>query len=321
MTERYLRLTLNERVQHLNLFINFTILVITGFALKYPEAFWASPITDVPLGMTFRGFLHRLSGVAVLTLGMYHLLYLMFSERGRGIAKDMIPGLKDGRDMWETLKNNLFINRPLLQIKMGRFNFREKFEYLGLIWGTMVMTVTGFILWFKEVWLAFFPMWSYEVARSIHFYEAILATLTILVWHFYSVIFNPDVYPMSWAWITGSLSEHEMEAEHALELEEIRAAQKGKAIGSNQAEACGDGRMPSSYEGSKEWAFSLQRFYAVVQGLNESIKNWKGDMSPAEGGEGCSKTLRTDTEATPGEKERKQAGQSISDFCNRATTG
>ena len=63
MAEKYLRLTLNERVQHLNLFINFTILVITGFALKYPEAFWASPIADVPLGMTFRGLLHRLSGV------------------------------------------------------------------------------------------------------------------------------------------------------------------------------------------------------------------------------------------------------------------
>ncbi len=56
MAKKYLRMTLNERIQHLNLAINFTILVITGFALKYPEAFWASPITDVPLGMTFRGF-------------------------------------------------------------------------------------------------------------------------------------------------------------------------------------------------------------------------------------------------------------------------
>ena len=69
MTKKYLRLTLNERAQHVNLFINFTILVITGFALKFPEAFWVSPITDVPAGMTLRGFLHRLSGVAIVTLG------------------------------------------------------------------------------------------------------------------------------------------------------------------------------------------------------------------------------------------------------------
>jgi len=277
MTQKYLRLTLNERVQHLNLFINFTILVITGFALKYPDAFWVSPITDVPLGMTLRGFLHRLSGVAILTLGMYHILYLMFSERGRGIAKDMIPGLKDARDMWETLKNNLFINRPARQLKMGRFNFREKFEYLGLIWGTLVMTVTGFILWFKESWLMFFPMWTYEIARAIHLYEAILATLTILVWHFYSVIFNPDVYPMSWAWITGLLSEHEMELEHGLEMERIRAGQRGVAPEATSAGGHSGVRLNTMYEESGERGFSLQHFYALVHGLNESIKGWKGD--------------------------------------------
>src|SRR4030042_5293789 len=199
MVKKYLRMTLNERIQHLNLFINFTILVITGFALRYPEAFWASPITDIPMGMTLRSFLHRLCGVATVTLGGYHLLYLVFMARGRQIALDMIPTWKDAIDLWETLRNNLFINRPAKEIKMERFNFREKFEYLGLIWGTIVMTVTGFILWFKTEWLNYFPMWTFDVARAIHFYEAILATLTIIVWHFYLVVFSPDVYPMNWA--------------------------------------------------------------------------------------------------------------------------
>ena len=82
--KKYLRMTLNERFQHFNLFINFTILVITGFALKYPEAFWASPITDVPMGMTFRGLLHRLSGVAIVTLGGYHILYMISQHGGKG---------------------------------------------------------------------------------------------------------------------------------------------------------------------------------------------------------------------------------------------
>ena len=157
MTKRYLRMTLNERMQHLNLAVNFTLLVITGFALSYSTAFWVSPITDAPMGMTLRGFLHRLCGVATVFLGGYHLLYLAFTERGRGIVKDMIPGLKDATDLWETLKNNLFINRPAKALKMPRFNFREKLEYLGLIWGTMVMTVTGFILWFKTEWSMYFP--------------------------------------------------------------------------------------------------------------------------------------------------------------------
>ncbi len=280
MTKKYLRMTLNERVQHINLAINFTILVITGFALSYSTAFWVSPITDFPLGMTFRGFLHRLCGVATVTLGGYHLLYLAFTARGRGIAKDMIPGLQDAKDLLETLKNNFFINRPAKELKMPRFNFREKLEYLGLIWGTIVMTVTGFILWFKTEWLQFFPMWSWDVARAIHFYEAILATLTIIVWHFYSVVFNPDVYPMSWAWITGDLTEHEMKEEHGMELEKIKARERGELREFSEAAAVGGGRIYASrrekVEKEREKGPSIRRFYGIVQGFNENIKNWKG---------------------------------------------
>lgn len=277
MARKYLRMTLNERIQHLNLFINFTILVITGFALKYPEAFWVSPITNVPGGMTIRGFLHRLSGVAIVTLGIYHILYCAFTERGRGIIKDMIPRLKDVKDFWETLKNNLFINRPAKRVKMGRFNFREKFEYLGLIWGTIVMTVTGFILWFEVEWLRYFPKWTFDVARAIHFYEAILATLTIIVWHFYSVIFNPDVYPMNWAWITGYLSEHEMEHEHGLELEKIKSQERGKVIEFPEPISRDKDEAYSIYEkGREEKKGKISRLYEIVQDLNEAIKDWKG---------------------------------------------
>jgi cytochrome b subunit of formate dehydrogenase len=277
MVKKYLRMTLNERAQHVNLFINFTILVITGFALKYPEAFWVSPITDIPAGMTIRGFLHRLSGVAILTLSGYHILYMLFTQRGRGILKDMIPGLKDLKDAWETLRNNLFINRPAKEIKMSRFNFREKAEYFGLIWGTIVMTGTGFILWFEVEWLRYFPKWTFDVARAIHFYEAILATLTIIVWHFYSVIFNPDVYPMSWAWVTGHLTEHEMELEHGLELEKLRAEEKGKLVEFDEAAGAGGGRVYPPYREKEEKGFSIKRLYGTVQDLNETIKNWKGE--------------------------------------------
>jgi cytochrome b subunit of formate dehydrogenase len=275
--KKYLRMTLNERAQHLNLAINFTILVITGFALSFPKAFWVSPITDVPAGMTIRGFLHRLCGVATIFLGGYHILYCAFTERGRGIIRDMIPGLKDAVDLWETLKNNFFINRPAKKLKMPRFNFREKLEYFGLIWGTLVMTVTGFILWFEVEWLKYFPKWTFDLARTIHFYEAILATLTIIVWHFYSVIFNPDVYPMSWAWITGDLTEHEMEEEHGLELERIKAQEKGTLVEFGEAAAVGGGRViPLLHTDEKRKGSSLRRLFHTIKDFNETIKNWKG---------------------------------------------
>jgi len=277
MAKKYLRMTLNERMQHLNLAVNFTLLVITGFALSYSTAFWVTPIADVPMGMTLRGFLHRLCGVAILFLSGYHLLYLAFTERGRGIAKDMIPGWKDAIDLWETFKNNFFINRPAKELKMPRFNFREKLEYLGLIWGTIVMTVTGFILWFKTEWLQFFPLWTWDVARAIHFYEAILATLTIIVWHLYSVVWNPDVYPMSWAWITGDLTEHEMKLEHGLELEKVKAQESGKLVEFGKAAAVGGGKIYPLRLEEEEKSISIGRFYGTVKDLNERIKNWKGE--------------------------------------------
>ena len=275
MAKKYLRLTLNERFQHLNLMINFTILVITGFALKYPTAFWASPISEAPAGMTIRGFIHRLSGVAIVFLGGYHLLYLIFTGRGRQILLDMLPRWKDAKDLWQTLKNNLFINRPAQEIRMGRFNFKEKLEYLALIWGTFVMTVTGFILWYEVEWLRYFPKWSYDAARAIHFYEAILASLAILVWHFYSVLLDPDVYPMNWAWITGYLTEHEMKLEHGLELERIKASQKGELVEFDEAASSGGGRVyPLPQERGP--SSSLHRLCDTVRDLNEAIKKWRG---------------------------------------------
>jgi cytochrome b subunit of formate dehydrogenase len=71
------------------------------------------------------------------------------------------------------------------------------------MWGTVVMAVSGFLLWFNNLALQWFPKWVTDAATTLHFYEAILATAAIVVWHFYLVIFNPDVYPMDKAWITG----------------------------------------------------------------------------------------------------------------------
>ncbi|MDP1603443.1 MAG: hypothetical protein Q8M03_09285, partial [Legionella sp.] len=101
----------------------------------------------------------------------------------------------------------------------------EKAEYWALIWGTVVMAATGFAMWLDNTFLNLFGKLGYDVVRTIHYYEAWLATLAIIVWHFYFVIFNPDSYPMNTAWYNGTLTEREMEEEHPLELERIHAAE------------------------------------------------------------------------------------------------
>ena len=84
-----------------------------------------------------------------------------------------------------------------------RVGYVEKVEYWAALWGTVITAVTGLVLWFENLTLTWLPGWVPEAATVLHFLEAILATLAILVWHFYSVIFDPAVYPMDPAWLTG----------------------------------------------------------------------------------------------------------------------
>jgi cytochrome b subunit of formate dehydrogenase len=103
----------------------------------------------------------------------------------------------------------------------------EKLEYWAVLWGTFIMAGTGFIMWFQSAVLRRWPLLTIDLATVIHYYEAWLATLAIVVWHFYSVIFRPDVYPMSWAWLSGKLTGRQMAEEHPAELEAILATETG----------------------------------------------------------------------------------------------
>lgn len=106
--------------------------------------------------------------------------------------------------------------------RFGRFGYAEKFEYWAVVWGTVIMGVTGLAIWFKIDVTRWVPRWVIEVAITIHYYEAILACLAIVVWHFYHVIFDPDVYPMNWAWLDGKVSTTQCHDEHAPVAEEAK---------------------------------------------------------------------------------------------------
>ena len=224
----YIRMTLHERLQHAALVISFVLLVITGFMLRYPEAWWVVAIRNVSASaFEWRGLVHRVAGVAILIAGVWHIAYLAFTKPGRSLLWDLLPRKRDFIDPFLVLKYNLGLSKT--KPEFPRFCYIEKAEYWALVWGTILMGVTGMILWFENTSMGLFTKLGFDISRTVHFYEAILATLAIIVWHFYFVLFNPDIYPMNLAWLTGHISEREMLEDHALELKQLKEIDAKKA--------------------------------------------------------------------------------------------
>lgn len=228
------RLTLNERIQHFLLMGSFIVLVYSGFALKFPEAWWAAPLVRWEGAFVFRGWVHRIAAAVMIGLAIYHLFYMITTKRGKEHIKALIPKLKDLQDVIQMLRYyfGMVDEKP----KFDRYNYIEKAEYWALIWGTVVMSITGFILWFENISLRWFPKWITDVSTVIHLYEAVLATLAILVWHFYFQFIDPSIYPMNTTCITGKMPEDHFREEHPLEYERL-LAEKTEPASSNQAES------------------------------------------------------------------------------------
>lgn len=210
-----LRMTPNETMQHWVLMTSFTVLVVSGFALRFSEAWWVEVLFGWGGGKGFmiRGAIHRVAAVVFMFWSVWHLLYL-FTARGRKWFLDMIAGKRDLMNIWENIR--FLFGFSETQPRYGRFTYMEKCEYWALIWGAVIMTGTGLLLWFDnyfvETW--HLPKGVLDVMLVIHYYEAWLATLAIFVWHIYGTVFRPSVYPMNTAWLTGRMTKELYQHEH-----------------------------------------------------------------------------------------------------------
>jgi cytochrome b subunit of formate dehydrogenase len=213
---------------------SFIVLVITGFALKFPYSGLAEALA---MGEKLRSIVHRVAGVVLIGAGIYHLFYLAMTADGRRLIRAFAPRPKDAFDAFATMRYYLGLGGE--KPKFGRFSYAEKAEYWALVWGTVLMAVTGIMMWAKVTTGNLLARWWVDVATSIHYYEAILATLAIVVWHFYQVFLDPDVYPMNWAWYDGKMPVHRYRDEHPLDTEALAAADA--ATESNEDE---DGAAP-----------------------------------------------------------------------------
>jgi cytochrome b subunit of formate dehydrogenase len=214
------RMNLNEVWQHALLMISFIALVISGFALRFSESWFARFFFGWQGGFELRGLVHRISAVVFGITVVWHLIFVIVTHRGRGFVRDMLPHVRDVRQFGERILYN--VGRRPAPPAFGRFSYVEKAEYWALVWGTVVMIASGLALWFDNFFVHFLPKGFLDIALVVHYWEAWLATLAILVWHMYSTLFSPHVYPMNPAWLTGTMPEAMYKHEHPEHAEAAR---------------------------------------------------------------------------------------------------
>jgi len=227
-TGRYFkRMTFNQRVQHIILMISFFMLVLTGFPVTFPSSPASDGIVRLVGGFTMRGALHRAAATVLICLSIYHVIYMLSTRYGRSELRALRPNLHDLSDAVDMLK--FYVGLLPRKPQFDRYSYIEKFEYLAVAWGSAVMIVTGLLMWFQNQSMILLPKWVLDVAKVIHSYEAVLAFLAIIIWHFYHVHLNPEVFPMSRVWLDGNISEHEMKTLHPLEYARILKKEADRA--------------------------------------------------------------------------------------------
>jgi len=217
ISRTYERFPAMRRIEHLIMLLSFTILGLTGLPQKYPDSGISLGILNVLGGIENLRSIHHVAAIVMLLGTIWHILYFGYLSYVQRERLSMLPSLQDGKDALQAFLYNVGMSKQHPQ--MGRYTFEEKMEYWAFVWGTIVMVVTGFMMWNPIATVKFLPGEFVPAAKAAHGGEAVLAVLAIIIWHMYGVHikrFNKSMF-------TGQMSEEVMMDEHPLELADIKA--------------------------------------------------------------------------------------------------
>ena len=227
----FFRFTVNQRLQHILLASCVITLVLTGMPLKFHNVKWAPYLYSQLGGIQLAPIIHRVAGVILLLLFLYHIGYLAYNFYVREIAplkksgkiglaaivsailrQPMMPDKKDLMDILDLFKYLLFFTgkKPL----GAQFTWKEKFDYWAPFWGVVIIGSTGIVMWAQELTTRVLPGEIISFALIAHSDEALLAALFLFLWHWYNVHFSTSVFPMGTVFLTGYLNEELMVEEH-----------------------------------------------------------------------------------------------------------
>ncbi|HEY3266324.1 MAG TPA: cytochrome b/b6 domain-containing protein [Armatimonadota bacterium] len=218
----YKRISTEQRIQHICLAISFTLLVLSGMPLRYPNIPLLHSLYVGIGGIGVWRIVHRVAACVMIFTWIWHTIFLLRMGAKTGFKLSgwtMLPNLRDVKDFVAVSKYYLGLTNT--EPRYDRFQFREKFDYFAVYWGMPIMVFSGLVLWFPMQLANRLPEIGLSVAYIAHSDEAVLAFLAIVTWHLYNVHFNPDAFPMSATWLTGEKTRSEMEREHPLELKRL----------------------------------------------------------------------------------------------------
>lgn len=259
--DRFVRFSLWQRMEHWLLAFVFLSLVATGLPQKFNDADISTWIVNTLGGIDNVRFFHRVLAVAFITESLLHVGEMGLAMLRRRFRPTMMFTVQDFRDAFDMLRYSLgFIHeRP----SFDRYDYRQKFEYWGILFGAVIMIATGATLWFPTYVTKLAPGQFIPAAKEMHSGEALLALLVIVIWHFYDVAISPAVFPLDTAMITGSISGERMHEEHGREYARIAAhassAMPPAAVATGvvpptAAAARGNGREPDA-----AWGGAIRR--------------------------------------------------------------
>lgn len=206
-----------QRVAHVLLLTSFSLLGITGLPQKFASAGWAQAMIQFFGGIETTRLIHHNFAIVLMFLAIYHILEVGYKIFVRRTRLSMLPGITDVKDALQAFLYNLSFAKKRPQ--MGRYTFEEKAEYWALIWGTVIMGITGFMMWNPITTARLLPGEIIPASKAAHGGEALLAVMAIVVWHMYGV----HLKRFNKAMFTGKQTEEEMLHEHPLELADIKA--------------------------------------------------------------------------------------------------
>jgi cytochrome b subunit of formate dehydrogenase len=213
----FVRFTISQRFEHWVFITSFIILGITGMAQRYSENPISEFLVSLVGGIENLRLIHHVAAIITMLIVIYHigaLGYRIYVNRSR---LTMLPIINDVTNTYHAFL--YFIGRRKHPPQQGRYTFEEKLEYWAVVWGTMIMAATGFMMWNPIATTKILPGQFIPAAKVAHSLEAVLAILSILIWHMYQVLirhFNKSMY-------NGKISEDTMLHDHPIELADIKA--------------------------------------------------------------------------------------------------